>query len=124
MWHSDDGRTGLTPRGGGSPAEYQRGPHRCAWNPPLLQEDLGFLLKEEGAVANGDFVADAEPRGNIYGPVWVGEKTEGESAHWVCTDGRRKARGKEEFYPVVRVSHVHGVRGMALNAGWSNFGTK
>ena len=86
MWHSDDGRTGLTPRGGGSPAEYQRGPHQCTWNPPLLQEDLGFLLKEEGAVANGDLLLMQKPRGNIYGLVWVGEKTEGESADSRCAD--------------------------------------
>ena len=68
----------------------------------MLQEDLGFLLKEEGAVANGDLLLMQKPRGNIYGLVWVGEKTEGVSARWVCADGRRKARGKEEFYPVVR----------------------
>ena len=43
--------------------------------------------------------------------------------HWICADGRQQARGKEEFYPVVQRSRVHEVQGMALNAGWSNFGT-
>ena len=37
---------GPTPRSDGSPAEPQRDPHRSAWSPPLLQEGLGFLLKE------------------------------------------------------------------------------
>ena len=41
-------------------------------------------------------------KGGIYGPIWVGEKTEGESARWICVDRRQRARGKEEFYPVVR----------------------
>ena len=36
----------------------------------------------------------------------------------------QRDKGKEEFYLVVRSSRVHKVRGMALNADGSNFGTK
>ena len=36
--------------------------------------------------------------GDIYGPIWWGEKTENELARWICADGRQRARGKEEFY--------------------------
>ena len=43
-----------------------------------------------------------KPKGDIYGPVRIGEKTEGESARSICADGRQRAKGKEEFYPVVR----------------------
>ena len=38
----------LTPSGGGLPEERWKDPRRSAWNLPLLLEDLGFLLKEEG----------------------------------------------------------------------------
>ena len=31
---------------------------------------------------------------------------------------------KKSFTPLYWVNRVHGVRVMALNAGWSNFGTK
>ena len=31
---------------------------------------------------------------------------------------------KKSFTQLYGVNHVHGVRGMALNVGWSNFGTK
>ena len=38
----------LTPSGGRSPEGRWKDPRRSAWYLPLLQEDLGFLLKEEG----------------------------------------------------------------------------
>jgi hypothetical protein len=38
----------LTLSGGGLPEEHWKDPRRSAWSLPLLQEDLGFLLKEEG----------------------------------------------------------------------------
>ena len=38
----------LTPSGGGSPEGHWKDPRQGAWCLPLLQEDLGFLLKEEG----------------------------------------------------------------------------
>ena len=31
---------------------------------------------------------------------------------------------KKSFTQLYGIRRVHGVRGMALNAGWSNFGTK
>ena len=40
-------KEGLTPRGNGSPAWHWKDPHRGAWSPSLLQEDLGFLLEKE-----------------------------------------------------------------------------
>jgi hypothetical protein len=43
-----DKRRELTPSAGGSPAERQRDLHRGALCPPLLQENLGFLIVEEG----------------------------------------------------------------------------
>ena len=38
------------------------------------------------------------------------EKTESESAPWICADGRQKVRGKEEFY--LAVLSVSCARGM------------
>ena len=35
-----------------------------------------------------------------------------------------KPGAKKSFTQLYVVSRVHGVRGMALNVGWSNFGTK
>ena len=35
-----------------------------------------------------------------------------------------KPGAKKSFTQLYKVSHVHRVRGIALNAGWSNFGTK
>ena len=37
----------LTPSGGGSPEGHWKDLRRSAWCLPLLQEDLGFLLKEQ-----------------------------------------------------------------------------
>ena len=38
--------------------------------------------------------------------------------------GGERPRAKKSFTQLHGVSYVHGVQGMALNAGWSSFGTK
>ena len=74
-----------------------------------------FCWKEEegGGVVEGLLLMPGQ-KDDIYEQNQRGgsdEKTESESAPWICADGRQKVRGKEEFYlAVLSVSCARGTR--------------
>ena len=66
-----------------------------------------FCWKEEegdGAVASESLLPMPGQKDDIYEQNQRGgsdEKTESESAPWICADGRQKVRGKKGFYLAV-----------------------